>query len=55
MTAWPMVRRGADGRRHLYPLDLAIAGVVLLLIALTWGGLGVEVIRCDVMGIPNCD
>ena len=55
VSAWPMVRRGADGRRHVYAANLAVVGVVAILVVLTWGALAEEVVRCDVMGIPNCD
>ena len=55
VAAWPIVRRQADGRRHLHPLNLVVVGVVLLLVAVTWGELAVEVVRCDLLGIPNCD
>lgn len=54
-AAWPMFRRGADGRRHVFAVNLAVMAVVAVLVAATWGALVEEVVRCDVMGIPNCD
>ncbi len=55
VAAWPMLRRGADGRRHVHVANLAAMAVIGVLIVATWGGLAQEVVRCDVMGIPNCD
>jgi hypothetical protein len=55
LATWPMLRRSAVGRRRVYPLNLAVLATIGVLIWLTWGELAVEVIRCDVLGIPNCD
>lgn len=55
VAAWPMVRRGPDGRRHLRLANVAALVVIGGLIVLTWGALAEEVVRCDVLGIPNCD
>jgi hypothetical protein len=54
VTTWPMIRP-IDDRRRLYVANIAVAAVIGLLIWVTWGELAVEVVRCDVMGIPNCD
>jgi hypothetical protein len=55
VSVWPMARKGADGRRRLYVVNLALAAVIVALMAPTWGGLAEEVYRCDILQIPNCD
>ncbi len=55
VTTWPMIRREADGRRRVYAANLAVAAFVGVLMLVTWGALLEEIVRCDVMGIPNCD
>lgn len=55
VAAWPMIRRGADGRRHVHAANLAVVAVVAVLVVLTWGAFAEEVVRCDVLVIPNCD
>ncbi len=51
----PMLQGAADRRRHIYPANVAVMVVVGVLIVATWGALIDEVVRCDVLGIPNCD
>lgn len=55
VAALPTLRRALGGRRHIYAVNVAVVAFVTLLIVLTWGALAEEVVRCDVMGIPNCD
>ena len=55
VTSWPMIRREVDGRRRVYAANLAVAAFVGVLMLVTWGALLEEIVRCDVMGIPNCD
>jgi hypothetical protein len=55
VAARPMLRRGDDGRRRFYPLNAALAaGLCLVFVALSYG-LGSDIYRCDVLGVPNCD
>ena len=55
VAAAPMLRRGDDGRRRFYPLNAALAlGLGLMFVAISYG-LGSDIYRCDVLGLPNCD
>jgi hypothetical protein len=55
VAAGPMLRRGDDGRRRFYPLNAALAvGLGLVFVAVSYG-LGSDIYRCDVLGLPNCD
>lgn len=51
----PVLRKGADGKRHLYIVNLILVAIILVLMVPTWGGLAEEVYRCDILQIPNCD
>jgi hypothetical protein len=55
VAAHPMLHRSAHGRRRFYPINAAIAGLLCLAFVLLSLGLGSEIYRCDVLGIPNCD
>jgi hypothetical protein len=51
----PMLRREAGAGRKLYPVNCALAALLLggfVLISLAWGA---EIYRCDILQIPNCD
>ena len=50
IAAWPIVRR-----REVRAANVAALAVIGVLIFATWGGLAEEVVRCEVLGIPNCD
>lgn len=50
IAAWPIVRR-----REVPVANVAALVVIGGLIIATWGGLADEVVRCEVLGIPNCD
>src|SRR5687768_8415541 len=51
VSVWPIARKGADGRRRLYIVNLALAAVIVALMAPTWGGLAEEVYRCDILKV----
>ncbi len=55
MALRPVGQMGADGKRTLYLLNgllgAALLGVFVLLVVV----LGMEIYRCEVLQIPNCD
>jgi hypothetical protein len=51
----PMLERRTDGRRRRYLGNGLVAAVMLIAFLLLSVGLGVEIYRCDVLQIPNCD
>ncbi len=55
ISLWPMIRKDALGIRHIYIVNLILAVLLIALIIPTLGELAVEIYRCDVLGIPNCD
>ena len=54
-TLWPMLRKGADGKRRLYIVNLILAAFIFVFLVIFVGGMTSEVYRCDVLRIPNCD
>jgi hypothetical protein len=55
VAARPMLSRGNDGRRRFYPVNAVVAALLGLGFIALSVGLGLDVYRCDVLGIPNCD
>jgi hypothetical protein len=55
VTLLPMIRRGPDDKRRLYPVNLLVCAVIAIPLAMTLYGIGDELYRCDIRGIPNCD
>lgn len=55
MALLPMLRRGADGKRHLYVLNVIVVVCILAIMTETWGQIIKDVYRCDIQKIPNCD
>ena len=55
VAARPMLRRSANGERRFYPINAAVAALLCLAFLTLALGLGSEIYRCDVLGIPNCD
>lgn len=51
----PMLGKRADGKRRLHLLNGIVAAIMLSVFLLLATGLGVEIYRCDVLQIPNCD
>ena len=51
----PMFRKGANGERKFYLLNIIIAAILLAGFIALSVGLGSEIYRCDVLQIPNCD
>lgn len=51
----PMWQKRSDGKRSLHVVNLLLAGAILMLITLTWGGMIEDLIRCDILHIPQCD
>src|SRR5262245_51528592 len=49
----PVFRTARSERKIAHPLNLLLAAFIFLLIWMTWGGLLTDVVRCEVMGIPN--
>jgi hypothetical protein len=52
---YPMVRSGADGKRHSFLLNLILALVILVPLSLIAWGFSEAFYRCDILKIPNCD
>ena len=55
VAARPMLLHGRDGRRRFFPVNATIAVVMSLMFVMLAVGLGTDIYRCDVLGIPNCD
>lgn len=53
ITARPLLR--AQGYRRLYPANILVLAVIVVLILQTWGTLVSEIIRCDILHILQCD
>lgn len=51
----PMFRKGEDGKRKFYVLNIVIAAILLIGSITLPIGLGTEIYRCNVLQIPNCD
>lgn len=51
----PMLRRGVDGKRHLYLLNCIVAVLIAILMFQTLGGMVKDIYHCDILKIPNCD
>ncbi len=51
----PMLRKGADVKRKLYPVNCILATLLLILFVLISVALGSEIYRCDILQTPNCD
>lgn len=51
----PMLHKGEDGKRKLYPLNILVAMILLLGFALLFIGFGEDIYKCDILRIPNCD
>lgn len=55
ISAWPMVRKGKDGKRRVYLANLAVVLLLLVVMYPIFGGLFKDFWRCDVLQIPYCD
>jgi len=55
VVARPMLRRDGDGQRRFYPLNAALSALLCLAFVALSVGLGSDIYRCDVLGVPNCD
>ena len=55
IAARPLFARDADGRRPVFLLNGLTAVFMLAVFAWLVAGVGVEIYRCDVLKIPNCD
>jgi hypothetical protein len=51
----PLLHKNTEGNRKFYPVNFTIASILFLGLALLLGGLAIEVYRCDILQIPNCD
>jgi hypothetical protein len=51
----PMTRKSVDGKRHFFILNGVVAAFLLVVFVLITVGLGLDVYRCDILGIPNAD
>jgi hypothetical protein len=51
----PMLNAGPDGKRTFYIVNVLIAMFALGAAAFLWGALGEDIIKCNVLKIPNCD
>lgn len=55
VAARPMLRKGADGTRRFHVANAIVAALLSIFFILVSVGLGTDIYRCDVLGIPNCD
>jgi hypothetical protein len=55
VAARPMLRPTTSGERRFYPINAVVAALLCLAFLTVALGLGSEIYRCDVLGIPNCD
>jgi hypothetical protein len=55
LAGLPMLHRGHDGRRRIYPVNAAVAAFLCLVFVVLSVGLGSDIYRCDVLEVPNCD
>lgn len=55
LAAKPMLQKGVDGRRQFYPINAVLSAILFLIFVTVSVGLGSDIYRCDVLGIPNCD
>jgi hypothetical protein len=51
----PALKKGADGKRRGYVVNILFGAVTLLFFIVLASALITEVYRCDVLLIPNCD
>lgn len=50
VTIWPMIKA-----RKMFTANLLVLALVVALMIPTWGALSLEIYRCDILQIPNCD
>ncbi len=55
VAAIPMLRKGIDGERHFYLLNIVVSVALLIGFLVIGTMLGSEDYRCNVLDIPNCD
>jgi len=55
ITLLPMLRKGPNRKRRVYAVNLLVCAVIAIPAATTLYGIGEEVYRCEIRGIPNCD
>ena len=55
IAARPMFHGSVDGHRRFYPVNAVVAALMCLVFVAVSFGLGSDIYRCDVLGIPNCD
>ena len=55
IAARPMFHSSIDGHRRFYPVNAVVAGLMCVMFVAVSFGLGSDIYRCDVLGIPNCD
>ena len=55
LAARPMLNRDSNGPRRFYPLNAVLAALLCVMFVMVAVGLGSDIYRCDVLGIPNCD
>ena len=55
VAARPLFQREADGRRRFFAVNAVVAVLLAATFLVLTAALAADVIRCDVMRIPNCD
>jgi hypothetical protein len=51
----PVFQGGVEGKRKFYFVNTFLAAILLMLFLALFVELGSEILRCDVLNIPNCD
>ena len=55
VTVRPVLHKDANGKHRFYILNSILGALILAATVLLWGGIGEDIIACDVLHIPNCD
>lgn len=51
----PMFKKGADGKRVIYPLNILLAVFLVGFFLMVFTAMSQEIYQCDVLKIKNCD
>lgn len=55
LAARPMLYPGKGARLRFYAVNAVLAALLCAIFVFVVVGLGSEIYRCDVLGVPNCD
>ncbi|HWM12287.1 MAG TPA: hypothetical protein VNO82_23205 [Solirubrobacteraceae bacterium] len=55
VTLRPMLRSGLSRKPRAYAVNLLVCAVISIPMGATAVGIGAEIYRCEIRGVPNCD